>query len=255
MVKKAKAAHFLQLDRNLVKQAFAALEALIKRNAKGDDLLQDQHEFLHMVLELNFIPEFFTLRPLQLPIPHPIYSRQFNSHVCLIVKDPQREWKEKVDASDLKQTPLSKIISIDKLGRKFKQFRDRRGLLRDYDLFLADVRVLRMLPDRTGKDFYRAKKTPVLLQLDEDMEMNLRRAMNSTFIVLGHGPVYNVKVARVSQTATECFDNLLSVLDALPTVIPGLQPHHIRRIDLKGANTLSLPVHNFLTPEEVSSLE
>lgn len=254
MVKAAKASHFLSLDRKLVKRAHAALTALLQQQSNPKDLLDNPHQFLYMTIELNNLPDFFTQRPLQLPLPHPIYTRAFNSRICMIVKDPQRAWKEKLDASGLKQTALSKVVSIEKLGKKYGQFKDRRALLREFDLFLADVRVFRMLPERTGKDFYRTKKTPVLLDLEADFENSVRTALNSTYIVLGHGPIYNVKVARTTQSASEVYDNMVSALDGLQRVLPELQPAHIRRIDLKGATTLSLPVHNYLTETEVQAL-
>lgn len=253
MVKAAKNTHFISLDRKLIKRAHAALTALLKQQHNPKDLLENPHPFIYMTVELNHIPEFFTQRPLQLPIPFPIYTRDFQSRVCLVVKDPQREWKEKVDASGLKETALSKVISIDKLGKKHGQFKDRRAMLREFDLFLADVRVFRMLPDRTGKEFYRTKKTPVLLDLESDFTTSLRTALNSTYIVLGHGPIYNIKVARASQSASCLYSNMISVLDGLKQVLPELEPGHIRRIDLKAATTVALPVHNYLTDTEVQA--
>jgi Ribosomal protein L1p/L10e family len=38
-------------------------------------------------------------------------------------------------------------------------------LLQDYDLFLADLRVYKMLPEALGKEFYAKKKYPCPLKL------------------------------------------------------------------------------------------
>jgi ribosome biogenesis protein UTP30 len=49
---------------------------------------------------------------------------------------------------------IAKVISIKKLKKEFKQYKDKRKLLQDYDLFLSDLRVYKMLPEALGKEFY-----------------------------------------------------------------------------------------------------
>ena len=56
--------------------------------------------------------------------------------------------------ASLKVPALAKIIGVDKLKRNFKQFKDKRTLLKDYDVFLSDLRVYKMLPEILGKEFY-----------------------------------------------------------------------------------------------------
>jgi ribosome biogenesis protein UTP30 len=55
---------------------------------------------------------------------------------------------------------IAKVISYTKLKKEFKQFKDKRNLLKDYDLFLADLRIYKMLPECLGKEFYAKKKYP-----------------------------------------------------------------------------------------------
>ncbi len=49
---------------------------------------------------------------------------------------------------------IAKVIGFDKLKRNFKQYKDKRLLVKDYDAFLADLRVYKMLPEVLGKEFY-----------------------------------------------------------------------------------------------------
>ena len=49
---------------------------------------------------------------------------------------------------------IAKVIGFDKLKRNFKQYKDKRQLLKEYDCFLADLRVYKMLPELMGKEFY-----------------------------------------------------------------------------------------------------
>ena len=55
---------------------------------------------------------------------------------------------------------IAEVIGFDRLKRDFRQFKDKRQLLRDYDLFLADIRIYKMLPELLGKEFYSKKAYP-----------------------------------------------------------------------------------------------
>ena len=173
----------------------------------------------------------------------------------LVVKDPQRLMKEKIDSLELSDVPLSKICGISKLGKNYTQYKDRRELLRQYDLFLADIRVFNMLPDRLGKYFYEKKRIPALLNLDNDIKESITNAVNSTFLIAAKGPIFTIKVGRVSMSPTEVIENIEAVVNSLPNILPGISPEDIRRIELKGELTVSLPVYNFLSAQEVSSFK
>lgn len=252
MVKKSKSS-FIKVSQAQTKSAFGALKQLLESQRDPKDLLFNENEFLTIQVEVNKIPELGTLRCVGIPLPHSLYSRKCNSQVFLIVKDPQREWKEKLDTLNLKDTPLAKVMGISKFGKNFTQFKDRRSLVSEYDLFLSDIRVFNMLPDRLGKYFYLRKKIPALINLEEDPEASIKQAINSTYLVASKGPIFNIKVARATMKPKEVVENVQAVLEALPTVLPGLEPQHIRRVDLKFPDTLSLPVYNYLTTSEVSA--
>ena len=53
---------------------------------------------------------------------------------------------------------VSRVVGITKLKGKFKPFEARRLLLKENDLFLADDRVIPLLPPLLGKAFFNAKK-------------------------------------------------------------------------------------------------
>lgn len=68
------------------------------------------------------------------------------------MKDPARAFKDQIEDLDL--PCIAKVIGFDKLKRNFKQYKDKRLLVKDYDAFLADLRVYKMLPEVLGKEFY-----------------------------------------------------------------------------------------------------
>jgi ribosome biogenesis protein UTP30 len=55
---------------------------------------------------------------------------------------------------------IAEVIGFDRLKRDFRQFKDKRQLQRDYDVFLADIRIYKMLPELLGKEFYSKKAFP-----------------------------------------------------------------------------------------------
>jgi ribosome biogenesis protein UTP30 len=89
------------------------------------------------------------------PLIHPLIDPRTNS-VCLISKDPQRQYKDLLDAKGV--IFISRVVGVDKLKGKFKPFEARRQLLNEHALFLADDRVVPLLPNLLGKMFFEAKK-------------------------------------------------------------------------------------------------
>lgn len=78
------------------------------------------------------------------------------SPICLITKDPQREYKDLLEEKKIRF--ISRVVGVEKLKGKFKGFEERRMLLKENGLFLADERVIPLLPALLGKKFFVAKK-------------------------------------------------------------------------------------------------
>ena len=78
------------------------------------------------------------------------------SSICLITKDPQREYKHLIDQHKIKF--ISRVLGVEKLKNKFKGYEEKRMLLKENGLFLADERVVPLLPPLLGKKFFAAKK-------------------------------------------------------------------------------------------------
>lgn len=57
------------------------------------------------------------------------------------------------------------VIGVSKLKKKYVPYEAKRQLCSAYDLFVADSRVLPMLPPLLGKTFFKKKKLPVPINL------------------------------------------------------------------------------------------
>ena len=89
------------------------------------------------------------------PLKHPLIDPTTAS-VCLITKDPQREYKDLLAKHDIQF--ISRVVDVSKLKGKWKPFEAKRALLKENDMFLADDRVVPLLPKLLGGKFFDAKK-------------------------------------------------------------------------------------------------
>lgn len=99
------------------------------------------------------------------PIAHPIVDPR-TTGVCLIVKDPQREYKDLLEEHKIKF--VSRVVGIAKLKGKWKPFEARRLLLKENGLFLADERVVPLLPGLLGSKWFAAKKCVLFIYTTRD---------------------------------------------------------------------------------------
>ena len=89
------------------------------------------------------------------PIVHPLVDPRTSS-ICLITKDPQREYKDLIESHGIKF--VSRVIGVTKLKGKFKPYEARRMLLKENGMFLADERIVPLLPGLLGSKWFDAKK-------------------------------------------------------------------------------------------------
>ena len=50
------------------------------------------------------------------------------------------------------------IVPLKQLKLEYKEYESKRSLLTLYDMFLADERIIRLLPPQLGKHFYVRKR-------------------------------------------------------------------------------------------------
>jgi ribosome biogenesis protein UTP30 len=89
------------------------------------------------------------------PIVHPLVDPRTSS-ICLFTKDPQRDYKDLLERHNIKF--ISRVVGLEKLKGKFKAYEARRLLLKENGLFLADDRIIPLLPKLLGSKWFEAKK-------------------------------------------------------------------------------------------------
>lgn len=143
-----------------VSKAVCALLAHEKRRQaakRGEkDELFHSGQPLFVTIGLKTVPERKIAKPHKISLRHPLYAESENG-TCLIVKDTiKQDTKAFLEKHGV--TGISKVLSVEKLRKNYKEYEAKRQLSSSYDLFLADNRVLPLLPKLLGKHFFAKKK-------------------------------------------------------------------------------------------------
>ena len=93
--RKDEAIKFIQLDKGQVKKAVVSLKKFINSTKNVKDLFKSDSEgFIYLEVDMGHVPENMSVRPIQIPLPHPIYGSQYNSRFAVFCRDPESEYAE-----------------------------------------------------------------------------------------------------------------------------------------------------------------
>lgn len=176
-------------------------------------------------------------------LPNPPLPPPPAASVCLITKDPQREYKDLLEKHNIKF--ISRVVGVEKLKGKFKPFEPRRQLRNEHEMFLVDDRVLPLMPKLLGKMFFEAKKQPIPVNVQrKDLKAELGRAISSTYFHPSTGTSNSVRIATCGiATPQQVVDNILAALPAAVALIPGGW-ENVLSVGIKTSTSILLPVWN-----------
>ena len=182
------------------------------------------------------------------------------SELCLFVKDREGEGqkaaKERLAAGDA--CGVAKVIGFSKLKANFKAHEAKRRLCASYDLFLADDRIVPLLPSLLGKSFFKKKKHPIPVDLagpTRDWAAAIRRATGATYFYRGGGSCNAVRVGRSQQSEAELTANVLAAVEGVVALLSGKGKDGarardgwtaIRSLYLKTTGSVALPLFTAL---------
>ncbi|KAG6879334.1 hypothetical protein C0992_003468 [Termitomyces sp. T32_za158] len=232
-------------ERVSVNQCKLAVDALYAHETqKGKELeetelLPRKEPNIWLNVTVKKIPSGLKFKPIKIPIVHPLIDPRTTS-ICLITKDPQREYKDLLETHNIKF--ISRVVGIEKLKGKFKPYEARRALLKENGLFLADERIVPLLPKLLGVKWFEAKKQPIPVCLKrKDLKGELERAVSSTYMNQNRGTCTSVKIATLSQTPKQILENLKVVLPAITKhVVNGWD--NVQALHIKTNSSVSLPI-------------
>lgn len=119
--------------------------------------------------------------------------------------------------------------------------------MNEFDLFLADDRILPMLTKALGKTFLKVKKQPVPVRLERksSLALQIARARDSAFLCGSHGDCWAVKLATTAMTEDQVVENLMAGIAAVVDKIPR-KWKNVKGINIKCSDSVALPVYSFV---------
>lgn len=167
--------------------------------------------------------------------------------MCLITKDPQRQYKDLLASAKVKQ--VKRVVGVTKLKGKFAPFDARRQLMNDHEVFLADDRIVEMLPKLLGKRWIQERKSPLPVKLSGRGETAIKgaieQALSSTYYHRNRGVCTATRIGTLSHLSTEQL--LANVAGALPAIVGKHVKggwENMQNIEIKTGKSAGLPVWN-----------
>ncbi|KAF1939798.1 ribosomal protein L1 [Clathrospora elynae] len=263
-----------QLDPSQVERAAKALVAHMKKHVKEkeqeapkknladdeDEAEQNDQPIFLSVATKKQINDTNNLKPTAIPLPHPIIASDVR--VCIFTKDPQRAYKDLV-ASDAFPAALrnkvQRVLGVDKLKKRYKAYEQKRALLAEFDVFLVDDRIIKIVAECLGKTFYKSKaKRPIPVRLiagayvdksaknlnvvgtPQGVAKEIESALNSTYLSMSPSANTSIKIGTLSMTPEQIVENTAAVVSA---VIPKhVSWRNVRGLHVKGPATTAVPI-------------
>ncbi|XP_062105764.1 uncharacterized protein LOC133817299 [Humulus lupulus] len=228
-----------------------AVKALLKWKISKSDVqkpqLLDEDEFVYLILTLKKIPAKDRVNAYKVPLAHSLYSE--SSELCLIIDDGSKSGLTKDDAvKKIKSEgiPVSKVIKLSKLKSDYKAFEAKRKLCDSYALFLADKRVVPLLPRLLGKQFFKKKKIPVPVDLKhKNWKEQIEKACSSAMLFLRTGTCCVVRVAKASMSSDDIVENAVAAINGIVEFVPR-KWGNVRSFHLKLLESVALPLYQAL---------
>ncbi|XP_030611007.1 ribosomal L1 domain-containing protein 1 [Archocentrus centrarchus] len=236
----------LLLNRSQVKKAVQALQAFLKTKGTGESLFLGETQKISILFTLWKIPK----EPQTIRIPLPHGQRSDTDEICLFTRDEpsmtseqtQRFYKKLLQERGVRNI---EIIPYKVLKTEYKPYQAKRRLLENFDLFISDDRVRRLLPTHLGKHFYLSKKEPLCVNLtSKHLARDIERIIQGTSLkVTNKGCCCMAHVAHSGMTADEVVENIEA---AVQTVVANLRMKGpvIKLIHIKSQSSVALPIYN-----------
>ncbi|KAK5138474.1 hypothetical protein LTR08_000060 [Meristemomyces frigidus] len=217
------------------------------------------------------------LKPGKIVLPHPYLDvNDASLRICLITADPQRRYKDLVTHPSFPVElgkRITRVVGLEKLKTKYKSFEARRQLIGEYDVFLADDRIITYLPNVLGKVFYKGgSKRPIPVSLEgkrqskdeqgnkrrklaeggtkvvkmevkpTDVAHEIERALASALVHLAPSTTTALKVGKASMEPAHLQANVETAVAGLVEKFVPQQWRNVRAVHIKGPTTAALPI-------------
>ncbi|XP_041086104.1 ribosomal L1 domain-containing protein 1 isoform X2 [Polyodon spathula] len=237
----------MELDLSQVRKAVQALFAYLKSIQGSQSPLLKEHQHISLLVTLWKIPH--KEQTIHIPLPHGI--RFDSAEVCLFTRDEPQMTSEQTERLYKKLlaehgvNSVTQVIPYQALKKKYKPFEVKRKLLENFDLFLADVRIRRLLPSQIGKHFYRSKKAPISVNLKvKQLAKELERVIQGSTLPVNHkGCCCIARVAHSGMMVDEVVENISAAVSTIAKKL-NQKRNNIKVLHLKTQKSVALPIYS-----------
>eukprot|EP01036_Dinobryon_divergens_P027769 gene27769-36596_t len=170
-----------RLSEDIVQRATSALFKYVqKKSGEQVKLFDDGGEKIQIQLKVGKSHEQGSkIKPTRIPIPHSLFVPTDDDSICVFCRS---EDKEVLSTITGKIRSGIRVISVDDLRKKYRQFEDRKKLRKLFSHFLVDERVMQQVINLLGKDFSARSNIPVSLRLPNKLVDNVDEVKKAIFI-------------------------------------------------------------------------
>ena len=159
-------------------------------------------------------------------------------------------------------------MGIDKIKKKFSQYEAQRKLFAEHDIFLADDRIVTMLPKALGKTFYKSTaKRPVPVSIaapapktdgkriarakgDDKLAAGspaaiakeIQKALDSALVHISPSASTAVKIGYATMEPSQLAANVTAVANEIIEKLVTKKWRNVKAIHIKSQNSASLPI-------------
>ena len=273
---RASTALLRKIESDKITQKSTTEKRSLLADADDDEAADDVPIWLILTTKKHIIDKK-RLKPGKVLLPHPyLDTANQDLRICLVTADPQRTYKELITHPtfplDLAKR-IGRVIGLTKLKSKYKSFESRRQLFSEYDVFLADDRIITHLPQVLGKIFYKGgSKRPVPVSLEgkrqsfdeqgskrrklseggkkvvkadvnpADVAREIERTLSCALVHLAPSTTTAVKVGKSSMEPQQIQDNVEAVTAALVDRYVPQKWSNVRAVHIKSPTSIALPI-------------
>ncbi|KAJ5698386.1 hypothetical protein N7462_000391 [Penicillium macrosclerotiorum] len=257
------------------KEKSATKKTLIGDNDSDDEETAVNNEAVWLLLTTKqHVVDKNRLKPGKISIPHSLNTSPSLS-ICVITADPQRGFKDIVADPSFPQelsSRIEKVIGFSKLKARYHSFESRRQLFSEYDVFLADDRIITRLIPTLGKTFYKSSKRPIPIRIAQIEKVDgkrvkkdpkqkpskeeksasfaaplivakeIERTLHCAPVQLAPSTSSAIRVGSSKFTAEQLSENIAAVVKGMTEKFVSKGWRNIKAIHVKGANTMALPI-------------
>lgn len=230
----------------MVKKAVQALQAFLKTTSASKSLLLEASQPISLLFTLWRIPK--KAQTIRIPLPNA--QRTDTDEVCLFVRDEpkmtseqtQRFYKRLLEENGVKG--IAEIIPYNTLKKEYKPYEAKRRLLNNFDVFISDDRIRRLLPSHLGKHFYERKKVPLCVNMkSKNVAKEIQKVVQgSNLKVTNKGSCCMARVGHSDMTAEELTENIEAAVKTVAAKIRMKEPV-IKIIHVKSQSSVALPIY------------